>query len=195
MRLFEVASNDEIERLLLGNFIMPGSFEIVNGFVNVYGDCKVRTSIPGGYTGKLPINFGIVTGTFKINDCNLKTLDGCPREIGIDFIAHRNSITSLEGGPKIVGRSYFCRNDIVSLNGLPDSVGGRLVIGYSPTLPLLRLVNIKNLNEVYLRSSDINTEVIEDIVNAYINRGGGDGMALMMAAELTRAGFKGNAGK
>lgn len=49
-------------------------------------------SVYGEDFDKLPVWFNIVTGDFDISFCqNLKTLDGCPKEVG-DFLC--NSLKS-----------------------------------------------------------------------------------------------------
>ena len=58
---------------------------------------------------EIPIQFGIVTGTFHINDNNLNSLKGCPREVQANFFCSRNeNLKSLEGGPREVHGSYYC---------------------------------------------------------------------------------------
>jgi hypothetical protein len=88
-----------------------------------------------------------------------------------------------------VSGDFNCgRNQLTTLEGAPSSVGGSFYCSYSDNLPLLRLLLIKDVKEIYL--VPIN-DIVEDILNKYIGQGRGG--ALACAAELTKAGFKNNA--
>ena len=71
---------------------------------------------------------------------------------------------------------------------MPQSVSGDFYCEYDSSLPLLRLLFIKNLKLIRINNAP------KDVVN-YLNKyiGKGPGGALACAAELARAGFKGNA--
>jgi len=73
---------------------------------------------------ELPIQFGVVKGNFSIENNNLASLKGCPREVTVDFDCACSELTSLEGAPRIVGRSFHASsNKLTSLSGAPESVG------------------------------------------------------------------------
>lgn len=54
-------------------------------------------------------------GSLYANFCDLKSLVGSPEEIKTDFNVANNQLTTLEGGPKVVGKMYLC-----SFNKLKD---------------------------------------------------------------------------
>lgn len=75
-------------------------------------------------TGKLPLNFRNVSGSFDCNFCTLTTLEGCPKSVGENFQCGFNQLTSLEGCSRSVGRDFDCfNNQLTSLEGCPKSVG------------------------------------------------------------------------
>jgi hypothetical protein len=122
-------------------------------------------------TGKIDINNGIVNITGNCEIKNKIEIQKLPVQFGNvsgDFNCGRNQLTTLEGAPSSVGGSFYC--------------------SYSDNLPLLRLLLIKDVKEIYL--VPIN-DIVEDILNKYIGQGRGG--ALACAAELTKAGFKNNA--
>ncbi len=94
-----------------------------DGSVDVDGDVSIK------YTknGVLPLKFNIVTGFFSAFKCDLKTLEGAPKEVGKSFDCSGNDLSSLEGAPKKVGWSFLCKNnDLTSLDFLPESIGMNL---------------------------------------------------------------------
>jgi len=72
-----------------------------------------------------------VTGNFSCSDNNLKSLDGAPSSVGLNFDCSSNpKLTSLTGAPSSVGRNFDCtNNNLTSLNGAPSSVGGNFYCG------------------------------------------------------------------
>ena len=89
---------------------------------------------------------------------------------------------------------YFdCRfNQLTSLEGAPQSVGGGFVCNWSPTLPLLRTVVAKRVG-VY--KGDNLFKEINDILDSCIEKNPGSyrGAALDAKRKLTDAGYKDNA--
>ena len=82
-----------------------------------------------GYAEKqLPdyIQFGKVTGYFRYNECeNLKSLNGCPKEVGKSFnCSYCPKLESLEGAPQKVGTYFNCSecSNLKSLQGGPQEV-------------------------------------------------------------------------
>lgn len=125
-----------------GDFFGPKSMKIPNNFPNIIngsfnlGDGLLETLVGGpSYVGD----------RFDIrNNKNLKNLDGCPDKIGEHFYCSGCSIESLEGGPSIIGNSgvtfghltsqfsYSCsHNNLKSLSGCPDVVGGEFDCSYN----------------------------------------------------------------
>ena len=68
-----------------------------------------------------------VDGFFDVIYCNsLKSLEGAPKEVGKGFrCSNCNSLKSLEGAPEKVGWGFYCHscNSLKSLEGAPKEVG------------------------------------------------------------------------
>jgi hypothetical protein len=197
----------QIRGILKSNFTIKGKIIISNNIVDVVGDCKIKNDIE---ITKLPVQFGNVSGDFYCNNnqlitlhgapssvggsfyCNgnrLTTLQGAPTSVGGDFYCSGNQLTTLEGAPSSVGGNFYCQyNQLTTLEGAPISVGGEFHCSYNNSLPLLRLLLIKDVKKISFRSKN---DIIENILNKYLGQGRGG--ALACAAELTKAGFKGNA--
>ena len=82
----------------------------LNNDLNIDVDGNVRLN---GYKEKqLPdyIKFRKVTGSFYIISCDeLKSLEGCPKEVGGNFdCSDCPKLTSLKGAPKEVGGNFYC---------------------------------------------------------------------------------------
>ncbi|WP_320034439.1 hypothetical protein [Halarcobacter sp.] len=75
---------------------------------------------------ELPVKFEVVDGYFNIANNNLETLEGCPKKVARDFNCSNNKITSLFGGPQIVG-DFDCSNNELKNN---LSYGPKEVYGY-----------------------------------------------------------------
>lgn len=125
----------------------------------------------------------------------LTTLEGGPTLIKYNFNIYKCNVKSLIGGPVRVENNYDCReNPLISLEGLPKFIGGKLYITYDRELPLLRIMLVNGLQSVKLwpehppRSYIVE---VETIINKYLGKGRQG--ALQCAAELTKAGYKGNA--
>lgn len=217
MRFDEIIDNtDDIMKLMLTHFkVIENSISIKDGYVTVDGNCYLTSSLD-----QLPVKFRHVLGVFNISNSGLRTLKGCPYET-FSFSCNQNELTSLEFGPQIVNGNYRCsgnklsnligapnsvssgvfscaQNPLVSLDGLPKRMH-KIRISYRKDLPLLKLlfVNVSNVkfsieNTNAVDDSDIDrVEQIEDILRRYLGKG--QRGALQCAAELSKAGFKGNA--
>ena len=94
--------------------------------VKVTGDVNLR----GLGLTKLPINFTEVSGYFDCSENQLTTLAGGPKVVGRFFDCNSNELTSLEGCPKEVGGDFACYNNkLTSLEGAPVKVGGSFWCG------------------------------------------------------------------
>lgn len=91
------------------------------GLVDVYGSVNLHSLS----LTKLPLNFGIVTGTFYCYNNQLTSLEGSPREVGGGFWCSYNELTTLEGAPKKVGNFDCSYNGLTSLIGGPQVVLGK----------------------------------------------------------------------
>jgi hypothetical protein len=88
------------------------------GFVDVHGG----VNISHGHLESIPIQFGIVWGSFYCNSNYLTTLKGSPRNVGSNFFCCNNKLTSLEGGPIEVSGNYNCMtNDLITFSGAPKT--------------------------------------------------------------------------
>ena len=93
-----------------------------------------------------------VKGTWRINseglvdvegdfDCSLsgiKSLMGIRfGSVSVDFYCHRNQLTSLEGAPEKVGGNFYCSyNQLTSLEGAPREVSGDFYCLYNQLISL-----------------------------------------------------------
>jgi hypothetical protein len=78
--------------------------------------------------GKLLLRFSRVEGDFLCSDVDLKSLVGCPREVGGNFECDDNPVPSLKGGPEKVHGSFNCSVcALSSLEGAPREVGGDFI--------------------------------------------------------------------
>jgi len=174
-----------------------------DGKVNVYGDVQlVKTHVR-----QLPISFGTVEGNFRCQFTNLASLVGAPHHVDGHFLCSHSELTSLEGAPKHVGGQFNCDHNklhsllgapkhvggtfdceynwLTSLEGVPEHVGDEFWCTWNPELPVLRL-----LTYAYLHMDNA-PQPVSDIMHKYT--GQGKPGAIKAAAELIRAGYKGNA--
>lgn len=112
----------EIAEWLSARSIEPTKYTIdADGTVDV--NCDVR--IENVRMKRLPVRFGKVNGDFIITKCSLRTLEGCPEEVGDNFDCSYNMLTTLEFAPKVVGSDFSCRDNILtSLKGCPTIIKG-----------------------------------------------------------------------
>lgn len=105
---------------------------------------------------ELPLQFGIVTGSFKCVDNTLTSLNGSPKNVLGDFDCSHNLITSLVGGPVAVGGDYCIgANNLPNLVGCPHRVGGHLYIEGSILSTYSGNVDIEVGGLVYYNSSHL----------------------------------------
>lgn len=101
-----------------------------NGLLDVHQSVRIHGWV--FENNRLPFNFGIVKGDFHCYGNSMTSLEGCPRVVGGSFKCNDNYLTSLEGGPQFVGGSYFCsRNLLTSLKGSPEKINGTFDCGYN----------------------------------------------------------------
>lgn len=182
----------EIKQHLEDNFDFTGKIKVnPNGIVDVDGDVRSGMIFMDGTLG---VQFGTVTGDFKIGMANIKTLKGSPLEVGGTFECVSNDIQSLEGAPIRVGGDFIIVNNkhLRSLDGLPKNINGIIRLSCLPELGLLRLItnDIKNI-ELQNAPDDLNK-----IFKKYMGKptpGARKSAAIACSLELIRAGFKGNA--
>jgi hypothetical protein len=153
----------KINQLLDKHFVITGTYDIdSDGRVNVDGNVRLRSDIR---VKEMPVKFGQVSMFFSCNANNLVTLVGSPLHVGQEFACYDNPfLNSLDGAP---------------------TTAGEFICGYKPTLPLLRLLQYKNLRLLMA------PEVVKQILYKYA--GTGKKNILMATRELVKAGYKENA--
>lgn len=194
---------NKIKDLLKTYFKIDGSYQIDpdSGVIDVDGDVKVVRQIE-----EIPVQFGVVTGTFICSIARLTSLKGAPHKVGKIFGCGGNLLTSLQGAPQTVGWDFFCNNNrlqnligsphvgglfvaeenpLISLEGIPENIPSIVRITYQNKLPLLRLCRY---DRILIRHAP---DVVLSIMKKYA--GLGKPGALKAAAELIRAGYLENA--
>jgi hypothetical protein len=193
-----------IKTLLTDHFDVYGDAHIdpETGIVDVEGGVILAKPLR-----KFPVQFGTVTGKFTCSDNRLESLVGAPHTVGDIFGCTKNRLTSLVGGPQWVGGGFLCSlnqltslvgapdhvgrslqisdNPLKSLNGMPVELKGSIWLDYHKDLPLLRLLGVPDFMLSYAPNP------VGAILDKYKSQGKPG--ALKAAAELIRAGFKGNA--
>lgn len=92
-----------------------------DGTVDSYG----AVSIHNHRMKRLPVQFGLVDGSFSLHHCGLISLEGCPTSVHGYFSVQDNKITSLKGGPTHVQGQYNCSNNaLTDLQGAPEIIFG-----------------------------------------------------------------------
>lgn len=195
MRLHEINNNKIHE--IMQKYFNCDRFNITPDGIEVIGNCAYeykRMDNPSGKMPKImPIKFSSVSGDFSIAYQDVVSLKNSPKIIHGDFIAAYTKITSLQYGPKEVRGSYYCEGTpLTSLDGLPERISYNINLTFHKSLPLLKLLFVKDLKRINLEpTSDPKVKEIKNILTKYI--GTGQKGALQCAAELTKAGFKNNA--
>jgi hypothetical protein len=110
------------------------------GVVDVDGDVDLDIDT----ITKLPVKFGVVSGSFDIGGSMLDTLEGCPKIVGRTFNCSYTEITSFAGGPEQVGAGYIAEGltQLTTLKGLPRVVP--TVLNLSGTS---RITNLEGISE------------------------------------------------
>ena len=119
-------------------FKIDGTYELKDGLYNVKGDVDLIKKVE-----KLPVKFGMVTGTFNCSYNMLTSLKGCPKQVGGTFYCYHNNLTNLKGAPTQIGGNFSCsKNNLTSLKGCPTHVGGHFVCD-------MKLYNTKEYKLIY----------------------------------------------
>ena len=78
--------------------------------------------------GKLPVPFGEIRGDFECSRCDsLISLEGAPKKVGKNFNCSKcKNLLSLEGAPKELGGAFDCSDceKLTSLVGVPKKIHG-----------------------------------------------------------------------
>lgn len=211
MRIDEIESRDDKIRTLISTYFRYNDYKIDdNGHVYMIGNCKLLRPIK-----KLPFKISKVKGDFDCSEIGLLSLVNSPNSIDGDFFCYDNKLTSLKNGPKTVGGTYSATNNkltsligvskiimghflcaenpLINFDGISELIDGECILPYNENLPLLKLLFVKNITRIGFQEEwgrHVMKDV-SDILNKYLGQGRKG--ALQCAAELTKAGFKGNA--
>jgi hypothetical protein len=92
----------------------------------------------------------ICKGDFFCQYNKLKSLKGCPTEVGGNFDCSHNQLTSLEGSPEIIGKDFWCNSNdkLTSLEGCPTKVGRDFYCNGNRILPKEEIMKLKALGIV-----------------------------------------------
>ncbi len=108
-------------------------YDIKDYTINPDGSIDVKGNVEFGYRslnnlGRLPLQFNKVTGWFVCCRNGLTTLEGAPSYVGKSFSCHSNNLTDLKGGPKYVGARFDCSsNPLTTLAYFPEEVKGWVI--------------------------------------------------------------------
>jgi hypothetical protein len=209
-------NKEQIAKLVTDNFKISndGGFDVDDeGVVHVTAQF-IRIS--NRKLTQIPVQFGTVSGSFVVTSSAIHSLQGCPRVVMGTFSCDGcMNITSLEGGPQTVHEYYDCaynsltslkgcattvrrmldvrNNPLTSLEGLTPGVA-QIRLNWDPDLPLLRVLELPEGFQIPSPDQqpwDRSEPPWEKILEPYA--GSGKKGALAAAAELIRAGYKGNA--
>jgi len=170
------------------------------GKLNVLGSVIMKTNYTthmstGAPHGRIPVEFGTVSGSFNVSYCALTTLEGSPKSVGQSCFVSHNDLISLKGGPEHVGYIFEISElrKLTSLEGFPTDVA---VCRYSwrKNLPLLRILQAR---KILLGMDQIDSRagtpprVSLEILRKYAGQGRAG--AIDCKRELVAAGLEGNA--
>lgn len=171
-----------------------------DGKLNVLGSVLMKTQYTtnmstGAPYGRIPVEFGTVSGSFNVSYCALTTLEGSPKSVGQSCFVSHNDLTSLKGGPEHVGYIFEISElrKLTSLEGFPTDVA---VCRYSwrKNLPLLRILQAR---QILLGIDQLDSRtgtpprVSLEILRKYAGQGRAG--AIDCKRELVAAGLEGNA--
>jgi len=189
-----MANVKEVEKTYRKYFDYPG-FETSkntlrinpqNGKITVLGNVMLWRSPP---EGKLPVEFEFVNFSLQVQNRSLISLEGCASVVRQDFNCRGNKLTTLIGGPQIVGKDYLAGNNpLENLDGLALEIGQRLYLPYHRDLPLLRALVAP---EIVFQNFDPATPPPYHIIKKYAGKG--KRAMFDCQKELEDAGFEGNA--
>jgi len=198
VRLKDIIDRDktpisDLEKSFAKYFKVAGTYEVVDGIVNVTGTVTGKPAIKK--LGKLPFKFGTVTEQFIAKKIGLTTLEGFPEKARrVD--AQDNLLTDCIHSPKDVGAIDLCGNVLTSLIGLPDDPMTTLYLSWNENLPLLQLLKLSS-SHFGIYDEKMFNHPTGRIIGKYkkmIEEGGSLRKAMIQCQkELIDNGFKGNA--
>jgi hypothetical protein len=100
---------------------------------------------------KIPLRFSKVTGDFDCSGLGLKTLEGCPMEVGGTFDCTYNQLSSLEYAPKKVGGAFMFDDTVKSIyTGTSCDYKGVVMFYRTKNIEMIGLPKIIIENAVHL---------------------------------------------
>jgi hypothetical protein len=133
----------------------------IDDTVDVDGDVNINNMA----LEEIPIQFGIVKGSFYCENNYITSLKGVPKNIGMHFSCNNNLLTTLEYSPETIGKSFVCRdNKLVSLQGVAQRIplnficrnnqltsleGGPKEVGFSYNCASNKLITLKGRPEIF----------------------------------------------
>lgn len=106
---FHLSKEEEIKNIIRDHWIIMDDFTVnEDGTVTVDGNVTFPPIM--NYHEKLPLKFKEITGNLDISNLRLKTLYGCPTEVGGDFNCSYNQLKSLKFAPTKIGGNvlFYC---------------------------------------------------------------------------------------
>lgn len=121
-----MVDKDKIAKIMRRYFAISGNFYVNDdGTVDVDGICRMTRS-----SSSIPVTFNKVTQQFKVQNMDITSLVGSPRECGL-FYCSKNPITNLEGCPDKADRIFLSDCKITSLVGCGSNIGQLTVLGHN----------------------------------------------------------------
>ena len=80
--------------------------------IDVNGDVDLSTK----NLNNIPVQFGIVKGSFNCAENQLTSLKGAPYNVAHFFVCDDNLLTNLEYGPSKVNGSFYCEGNPIQSN-------------------------------------------------------------------------------
>lgn len=91
-----------------------------NNVIDVQQNVKLK-----GKMKYIPVEFGIIYGSFDCSDLGLLSLIGSPKEVNGNFLCQRNNLKTLKGAPEVVGEWFCCSyNKLKNLKHCPSIIYG-----------------------------------------------------------------------
>lgn len=120
---------------LLSQEFIEGDLNIDDTFLDIPKDLIKVKEIKGNvdlnlFEGYIPswLKYVKIYGHFDIRYNKLESLENCPQWIGKNFLANRNYLLTMKGGPIYVGGDYYCDNHVITLEHIAKYIGGSLII-------------------------------------------------------------------
>jgi hypothetical protein len=158
MPLFSKEQSEMIKFLNLGIAPQGGwEYDEENDRVDVWGDFNCADQGLKDFKG---VKFGKIDGHFYCSNNELTSLEGAPRYVVKSFDCSNNKLTTLEGGPdRVWWGDYKCsKNQLVSLKGLPtleSSYGYKIDCSDNKLKDLMSISDTIKIQEFFCRRNEI----------------------------------------